>query len=129
MADETIRIEYIGETASAGAFRLHEMLVEDKLSVAAPVNSTPRDGELGLAEMLITIVATGLAKAAARVAVRHIRAFLRERIEMADKNLRVRVAIPRPGGPSRNFPFPLAKATLEMADELCGQIEKAIESA
>lgn len=128
MSEENIRIEYVGASALPAATRLYDCFVDSELKVSKPIDGTSPDGGLGIAEVIITVVATGLAKAAAKTALRYIRAFLHERIKSGGA-LRVRVVVPRESGASKKLPFSLIKATLEAADTFCGEIEKAIDSA
>ena len=129
MDEAVVAIDYVGGAAAEHAARLEAGLKSKGLSVRAPHDATSAEGALGgLAELIITIVATGLAKASAKLALDYLGEFLHERIEAADAALRIRVVVPRPGMTSRKIPFSIEGAPLATADAFLAEVQKAIES-
>lgn len=124
---EPVSIRYQGVSAAESTARLEQLLSKAGVSIAPRTDDTSRDGELGPAEIIMTIAATALAKAAARVLLTEMRVFLHERIEALDQNLRVRVVIKVDGQPNRPMPFSLAKATLQTADAFCHELGKLLD--
>jgi hypothetical protein len=126
MAESSITIEYSGGSQAA-AEELRNRITAGGLSVEVN-DRTPAGGELGVPELVIAFVATGLAKAASKVALGYLRQYLKERIQSGDRRLRVRVVIQEGPNKSTKLPFSLEKATLETIESFCGQVEKAIDA-
>ena len=128
MAEPILKIEYKGNDAAADAAALWTALKRQGLAVDAPRNGTSTAGELGIAEIILTVVLTGAAKASAKVVIKYLREYLTTQLEAADSALRVRVDLSKDDGSTKKLPFLTKKMTLETIDVFCANIEKAVEA-
>jgi hypothetical protein len=121
----TITISYEGEATLPHAEQLRKLL-SSAGTVSEVEDVTPDGGELGIGTLLVSIVATSLAKAASKTLVGRLREFLQDRIKATDQSLRLLIDVK--GRRLQSLGFSLERATLEAADKFCEQVENAIEA-
>ena len=118
-------LTYEGTEARQHATRLAEMLSPAGVAPAIE-DETPAGGELGIGTLIVTFIASKLASSVAHAAVARVRAFLKERLDANDRELRLRVDVA--GQTTKRLAFSLEQATLEAADMFCEQVDKTIDT-
>jgi hypothetical protein len=124
-----IIVAFSGENAKMDASELYTKFVEDLAPHVDDIKSIQnKGGTLGAAEIVLTLLATAAAKSVASVALRHLREYLKERIESGKRDLKLQVILKKQQQSSHRKGLWLKTASLETVDAFCAQLEGILQS-